>query len=183
MNRVAPREPPDLLVDLATDALRLLTPVFVIVAVFTIVTIVVARRTVKGSNVQGGYALMVAFGVLGCVAGLITGNSREPIAGPLLTGLLGVITALLSYLFSQEALRTYRPYIPFLIIALVVNAVAGLSIGAAYRKRFEIAAEDRHLQLLLFEKVQLELWKEEEKLKLYQEYPAAAERKRAAEKN
>jgi hypothetical protein len=160
--------------DLLVDGQRLILPILGLVFALSALLIGIAQRSAKGSNQQGGFALIVAFSLLGGVAGLITGNSREPIAGPLLTGLLGVITALLAYLFSSEALRTYRPYIPFLMMALMLNSLVGLSVGAGYRKQFEVADREYKEYLLNYERVYLELKKEEGKLKLHREYSDVA---------
>jgi hypothetical protein len=100
-----------------TAAIGLLGGLFVIAAWFTV-----------SPRVKGYAVFLLAFGFLGGVTGLIAGVSRESIVGGLLTGLLGVISALLSYLFSKEALKEWRHYIPYAIMLLVISALAGLSM-------------------------------------------------------
>jgi uncharacterized membrane-anchored protein YhcB (DUF1043 family) len=82
-----------------------------------------------------------AFSVVGVTAGVITGSSLEPIAGALLTGMLGLVTGLLSYLFSKESLSVYRGAFILAIATLAVGALIGLMIGRVYRA--EIVRDQR----------------------------------------
>ncbi len=153
-----------MLEDLLADAQRLLLPLLAGVALFSAPLVLLSRAAVRRGRdgappVAGAATLIIAFGLLGGVAGLLTGNSRQPIAGPLLTGLLGLIGGLLSYLFSKEPAGEHRAHIPFLLVALVLNTVAGLSVGSSYRKSFEEAAFRRELWKLCHERVELEVRK------------------------
>jgi hypothetical protein len=138
-----------------TAAIGLLGGLFVIAARFTV------------SPPVKGYAIfLLAFGFLGGVTGLIAGVSRESIVGGLLTGLLGIISALLSYLFSKEALKEWRHYISYAIMLLVISALAGLSIGGIYKAKWEAFDRDYKKWALEYEKVYLEVLKEERLMKL-----------------
>lgn len=112
----------------------------------------------------------MAFGSLGGVTGLIAGVSRESIVQGLLTGLLGIVSALLSYLFGKETLKEWRIYIPYTIILLVVSCLAGLSVGGSYRNERDKFNRDYSLYLLEYEKVYLEVIKEQQLIELRAKY-------------
>ena len=104
---------------------------------------------------------LVSFGFLGGISGLIAGVSKQSIVEALLTGILGIISALLMYLLSKESLKEWRPIIPFALILLLVSALAGLCIGGSYRTK-RIQADNIYARrLMLYEKVDLPVCKEE----------------------
>lgn len=145
--------------------IELFIPVIVVIALLGGTFVVIARVTL--SPPTKGYAVfLLCFGFLGGVAGLIAGVSRESIVGGLLTGLLGVISALLSYLFSKESLKQWHHYIPYAIMLLVISALAGLSIGGTYKTKWDSYDREYKKWLLEYEKVYLEVLKEERLMKL-----------------
>lgn len=129
------------------------------------VSVLTIRFTVA-SRVKGYAVFLMAFGLLGGVTGLIAGVSRESIVQGLLTGLLGIVTALLSYLFGKESLKEWRNHIPYAIILLIVCCLAGLSIGGSYRNERDKSDREYNEYLLEYEKVYLEVLKEERLIKL-----------------
>ena len=147
----------------------LFVPLVAVISLLGVAFAIVARLT-SSPPTQGSTAFLFSFGFLGGVTGLIAGVSRESIVGGLLTGLLGIISALLSYLFGKESLKQWRHYIPFAIMLLVISALAGLSIGGIYKNRFEDFDRAYKRSLLEYEKVHLEVQKEESLLQLREQY-------------
>ena len=144
---------------------ELFIPLVVVITLLGGAFVAVARVTL--SPPTKGYAVfLLCFGFLGGVTGLIAGVSRESIVGGLLTGLLGIISALLSYIFSKESLKQWHHYIPYAIMLLVVSALAGLSVGGTYKAKWDSFDRDYKKWLLEYEKVYLEVLKEEQLLKL-----------------
>jgi hypothetical protein len=92
---------------------------------------------------------------------MIAGASSEPIVGAVLTGLLGLISAILSYMLGKDALGSVRAIMPFIVVGLTLSALAGLTIGRAYKVRwddYDIASKKHmldyeHTYLPLVEKI------------------------------
>lgn len=144
---------------------ELFVPLILIITVLGSSFVAISRITM--SPPTRGYAVfLLCFGFLGGVTGLIAGVSRESIVGGLLTGLLGIISALLSYLFSKESLKQWHHYIPYAIMLLVISALAGLSVGGIYKAKWDSFDRDYKKWLLEYEKVYLEVEKEERLLNL-----------------
>lgn len=129
--------------------------------VFLGIIIVVVSRLAGIRNTGVHYSFLFCFGILGGTSGLIAGVSKEPIVGGLLTGLLGIISALLSYLFSKESAKQFHNHIPFAISFLVLNALAGLSIGGGYKSKWDEFDRNYKEWLLQYEKVELEVLKQQ----------------------
>lgn len=165
-----------MLLDLWTAVTDLFVPVLCSILLLTgLVAIASARLSLPSqTELPGRYPLLFAFGFLGGVPGLIAGMSREPIVGALLTGLLGLMSALLSYLFGKDTLKEWRPWIPLMLIALLVNALGGLTVGGVYKKRWEDFDRKYKEYALEREKVYLEVMKEERLLQLRAMYAAPA---------
>jgi hypothetical protein len=118
------------------------------------------------SKILGQGPFLLSFATLGGVSGLIAGASQTSIVEALLTGLLGLVSALLSYLFGKESLAIWRPAIPFALILLVSCTLGGLVVGGAY-KTDRIEAEKIYARRwLLYEKVDLEICKQKRLLLL-----------------
>lgn len=95
----------------------------------------VLTRLVTGA--LGPAALLpFAFAILGGIAGAITGSSMEPLVGALITGVLGIVSAILSYVFAKETDPIFRAVAPVAIILLLLNALAGLSVGQNWKKKW-----------------------------------------------
>lgn len=77
--------------------------------------------------------LIVAFCFLGVILGGIAGGSSTPLGETLVTGILGVITALLTYLLGKHATSNWRIFIPYAMVALLISAFVGLIVGANYK--------------------------------------------------
>lgn len=98
---------------------------------------------------------VMPFGWLGTVSGLIAGSTKEAIVGALLTGMLTIVGAMLSYTFSRESLVQWRTLLPFAVILLSVGVLGGLSIGQYDRTADEKFDRDYAEWLMLHEKVDL----------------------------
>jgi hypothetical protein len=98
---------------------------------------------------------VMPFGWLGTVSGLIAGSTKEAIVGALLTGMLTVVGALLSYTFSKEAQLEWRKLLPFAVILLSMGALVGLSIGQINRSEYEAYERNYARWLLQYEKADL----------------------------
>ena len=55
---------------------------------------------------------VITFGTLGGVLGYATGNSRQATVGPVLAALLTFLAGTLTYLFSQEHTKNWKPVLP-----------------------------------------------------------------------
>lgn len=110
----------------------------ILVATMVVAAIGAAILRIDGGGpLRSNLAFLLAFAALGAVPGLIAGWSREPVTGALLTGLLGLLSAMLAYLFGKESLASFRPVIPVLILVLLFGAVAGLGIGGIKKKEWD----------------------------------------------
>jgi hypothetical protein len=77
---------------------------------------------------------LASFSLLGGVSGLIAGVAQEAMVGTMLTGLLGLITAMLAYMFTVDSLVRWRPIIPLGLMGLVLAALVGLAFGGTAKK-------------------------------------------------
>jgi predicted neutral ceramidase superfamily lipid hydrolase len=101
---------------------------------------------------SGYWIYILAFALLGTVAGIVAGNSREPAISAVLPALLALVTALCGYAFTVEGLKDLRPAIPFCILALMLSSIYGLAFGATLRGKY-----DRYM--LHYQNVDLEVEK------------------------
>lgn len=160
------------LADLSHALYGLFAPVALMSGILILITLTILSFS-KHNYQLGQHSFLVAFSLLGSVAGLIAGVSQESIVGALLTGLLGLITTLLTYLLSKESLVEWRGIIPFALILLMLSTLGGLSIGSAYKKERSLYERNYAKWLLRYEKVDLELCKQERILALQgQQLPA-----------
>lgn len=81
----------------------------------------------------GHTPLIIALCFLGTILGVIAGGSATPLGQSLVTGILGIVATLLTYLLSKESAADWRNLMPFAMIALMVAAFAGLMIGGNYK--------------------------------------------------
>lgn len=79
----------------------------------------------------------MSFGVLGGITGAIAGSSSEPLVSALTTGIIGIVTALLSYFFAQESNSPAHAAVPFMIIMLLLNCLIGLSVGQNWKRKWD----------------------------------------------
>ncbi|MGL6242293.1 hypothetical protein [Pseudomonas sp.] len=138
----------------------LFVPVVLVTTALGLGALLTVRLT-KHTFIPGQRAFIVAFGFLGSITGIIAGVSQQSIVSALLTGLLGVISSLLAYLLGKESLVEWRPVIPVALILLLLSTLAGLTMGSIYKKdrtEYERAYARR---IMLYEKVDLEICKEE----------------------
>lgn len=96
--------------------------------------------------------LIVAFCFLGVILGAIAGGSSTPIGEALVTGVLGVITALLTYLLGKDATNVWRIFIPYAMVALLMSAFVGLIVGANYKVINRTITDKNHLNEQLWNK-------------------------------
>jgi hypothetical protein len=154
-------------------------PMFLAILFLSLITSLIALFITKEkfSKLIGS---CLPFGFLGGTAGLIAGASAEPIVGALLTGMLGIISALLTLLFAKETLKQWQAFIPVAITLLCLSALAGLSIGKVHRSQW--TSFDRNYQrwLLEHEKVHLELMKTRKRHQLCIELSSTEDRSKCA---
>lgn len=127
---------PRFLSDIYSFAIELALPLLGIVIILFAASLVILRLLTR-QKVWRFAPFLFAFGILGGVPGAIAGASQEPIVGAMLTGLLGIVSALLAYLFSKESASDYHPVIPFAVILMVTSALGGLSIGGIRKAKFD----------------------------------------------
>ncbi len=93
------------------------------------------------------------YALLGTVLGYVAGSSKEEIIGALLTGVLTLVGALLSYAFSQNAVSEWRDLLPPAVAALAIGALAGISAGQINRSAEADYERQYSRWLIQFEKV------------------------------
>ena len=135
-----------------------LLPTFVAVGVIALLgyglLLLSERRPLKGT-----VAFMIAFAALGVTTGFVTGNSREPTVDAMLPAFLTLVSGLLTYVFTKEGLREWRPIIPSCVSVVVVGGLVGLALGASTRKAHDDFNRDYAKYLLHYQYVELELEK------------------------
>lgn len=125
---------PRLLSDMYALAIELALPLFIAVTVVSAAAAISLKLSTKAA-VAAFVPFLFAFAFVGGVPGMIAGSSQEPIVGGVLTGLLGIISALLAYLFGKESLQEWRPIIPFAMMSMIVSAMIGLTVGSIYKAK------------------------------------------------
>jgi len=98
---------------------------------------------------------VMPFGWLGTISGLIAGSSREAIVGALLTGMLTIVGAMLSYVFAKESREEWRRLLPFSVILLSAGALLGLTAGQVGRSEYEAYEKEYERWLLQYENADL----------------------------
>lgn len=143
-----------------------------------------AKKTVHGT-----LAFLTAFAALGVTTGFAAGDSRAPAIGAMLPAVLGVVSGLLTYLFSKDSLSDWRPIIPAGVTVLVVGGLIGLSFGSTLRGKSDQYEKDYAKYLIRYQYLELEtqkakylaeleLWKANELSKVSAAAPKRAEDKR-----
>lgn len=107
-------------------------PMLIGIALIAVVCLFFLKKTNRLSSPEYK-PLIVAFCFLGVILGVIAGGSTTPIGEALVTGVLGVITALLTYLLSKDTVQIWRVFIPYVMIALLFSSFVGLIVGANYK--------------------------------------------------
>lgn len=87
------------------------------------------------SSAQVG--IVAASGVLGGALGAIAGSSTEPLIGGLVTGVIGLATTLLTVALGKGTDASLKAVLPIAIISLLLNSIAGLSVGRNWRLRWD----------------------------------------------
>jgi uncharacterized membrane protein len=125
-----------------------------VIAILSTAAVLLALRRLR-AQVAGPLLLFpMAFAVLGGISGVIVGSSMEPLVGGLVTGVLGLVSALLSYAFVKESDEGVRAVIPAIVILLLVNALAGLSVGQNWKKKWINYSDEKEEYRLEYK----ELW-------------------------
>jgi hypothetical protein len=122
--------------DIYAIILEVAVPLLILLAIISIVGLCIIRFVSRGS-MRESLPFIIAFSFLGGVPGVIAGMSQEPIVGGMLTSLLGIVSALLAYMFTKESLEAWRPAIPFALIFMMVAALGGLTIGGIRKAKFD----------------------------------------------
>ena len=121
------------------DVLQLGFPVLVFAAASTFIVLLLLQA--GGLRISREYMLFpLSFAVLGGTSGAIAGSSFEPLVGAMVTGVLAIVSAMISYAFTRTGDRLLRASIPPTIILLLVNALVGLSAGRTWKIKWDIYA-------------------------------------------
>lgn len=116
-------------------------------------------KRIQTNGPAGASLFIVVFALLGAIAGICTGASREPVVGTILPAILTLMTAIFGYAFTRESLAQMRPVIPFSLVALLLAAVYCAFVGSKIRFDNETYATNSQHELLRFERVDLEVEK------------------------
>lgn len=87
------------------------------------------------------FGFSIPFGFLGATSGVIAGATAEPIVGAFLTGLLGIVSGILSLLLAKEVAKPEGSSVALdiqqlagpAIVVLCLAALGGLAIGRVYQ--------------------------------------------------
>lgn len=124
---------------IARDIVELAAPVLVVAGATSLILFACLR--LAGIAVERSLVLFpIAFAILGGITGAIAGSSAEPLVGGLVTGTLAIVTALLSYGMAVAGNNALRGAIPSIIILLLLNALAGLSVGQSWKRKWDVYA-------------------------------------------
>lgn len=82
------------------------------------------------------FLVVFSMGFLGVVAGLVTGQSRDPAVGTVLPAVLSLIGALTLYLIAAKAAGQQK-LTAIVVIAFVVDFLVGVHWGAHSRDQYE----------------------------------------------
>ncbi|MFL9847925.1 hypothetical protein [Pseudomonas chlororaphis] len=126
----------------------------------------ISLKLSKHSFIKGQVSFIIALSFLGGIMGVIAGGSSSPLGQTLITGVLGLVSALLTYLLSKEALRDWKVLMPSAMVALIVSAFIGLTIGANYKVLREQHLVNMQKSQKLFEAVILPICLKELELRL-----------------
>lgn len=96
-----------------------------------------------------------AFGLFGGVMGLISGASSQPIIGALLSGMLALVSAFLSFALSKNFEDDRGSLITASITLLFLCALSGLAVGQTYKG--EWSSYDRTYEEWLLNHKEVEL--------------------------
>jgi hypothetical protein len=118
------------------DLLELGDPVLVFAAATTFL-VTLLLKAVKAGSTRELILFALSFAILGGTSGAIAGSSFEPLVGALVTGVLGIVSAMISYAFTKTGDRALRAFIPPIIILLLINALVGLSIGRTWKIKWD----------------------------------------------
>lgn len=133
------------------------TPLIILCLVFALICSYFSAQSFKRT-----FPIILAFGFIGGVAGLSAGLSREPVIGTVIPAMLTLVSGVLGYLFGKEHLKEWRLVIPFCIFILTANTCVGLFIGSQMRGKSEEYDKQYNEWLLHYEKVDLEVEKQQE---------------------
>jgi len=143
----------------------MIVPVFggiVLVAALCLISL----RISKHYFVKGQVSFIIALAFLGGIIGVVAGGSSSPLGQTLITGILGLVSALLTYLLSKEALGDWKVLMPSAMVALVVSAFIGLIVGANYKVLRDQNLVELQKSQKLFEMVSLPICLKELELQL-----------------
>jgi len=156
-----------MIIDIFRGVVYFVLPALISLVVICVPALYVLRRWVKGAT-QTTYFLVVAFGLAGSVLGIIAGASSKSITEPLVAGLIGIISSGVAYLVSKDSAgdRDLRPALPLALVVLLLGNLTGLAVGGSYKKAYGEFERSYARRMLLYEKVDLPLCKEERQMRL-----------------
>ena len=141
--------------------LQIFVPILIVTGLWGgFATLAAARIVNKKIHTEGFRAMILGFACFGATAGMISGVCRDSIVGLFLTGLLSVFSAMLSYLFTKESLKEWRPYVPYALVALSFSAISGLSCGGYHKAQWEQFDRDYEKAMLEYKQVTLPVQRE-----------------------
>jgi hypothetical protein len=143
----------------------LIAPGVVISFAVLVPSLLLARRLTPGPHRELA-PLLFALSVCGYIIGVIAGNSAVPIAQTVVTGLLGLMAGIVSYVHTKESNKTLgvRTTASIGFISLLLSLFLGLNLGAAYKKRFEPFQSAQERYNVYFKEYAVPLCLEERKL-------------------
>ncbi|MBI3660149.1 hypothetical protein HY230_06720 [Candidatus Acetothermia bacterium] len=104
-------------------------------ALLGIITLVILIGTViawKSEHKQ--YSATMGFAAIGAMVGLMTGLSKTPIAGPVVSATLIFLGGIVAYIFSnKDANKEARPIIGGLVLGFGMLLMIGVFVGASLR--------------------------------------------------
>ena len=120
-------------IGLSYGILELLVPVLLWAIIVALAVLSVSRVVKFEVGAGAAMVFVLSFALVGNVTGVIAGATLESIVGAALAAIMTLVSSLLAYLFSKDALQAWRTVIPLAMIGLMTSTLVGLVIGGAHR--------------------------------------------------
>lgn len=121
---------------IASNVVELTAPVLASVS-FTAAIVYALFRTLQWTISGPDLLIAVSFGLLGGIAGAIAGSSQDSLVGGLISAVLGMATAIMSYGYGKDANPKFSALFPVLTFMLLINVLSGLATGQSWRKKWD----------------------------------------------
>lgn len=103
----------------------------------TAATVYVLFRFLRRPLTAHDLLIAVSVGVLGGISGAIAGSSQDALVGGLISGVLGIATAIMSIGYGKDANPKLSALFPILIFMLLMNVLSGIAAGKSSRKKWD----------------------------------------------